>query len=127
MKTLKEILRESKNELDFHNHGIRSYKHGKATIQYGVPHHESGNKHIELHSIRVPKEHRNQGHSSSALEHFTKHADKHGKDIKLIASPLDKRGPNTDVLVKHYKKHGFELTGERANSAGDPFMVRKAR
>lgn len=79
--------------------------------------------HIEIASVRTPQKHRGQGGAHKVMKHITSYADKVKKPIKLVASPLDKK-TRTDKLVSFYKKHGFELTGEKANAVGDPWMKR---
>jgi GNAT superfamily N-acetyltransferase len=78
---------------------------------------------IELYSIRTPKAHRGKGSASAALDALCALADRQGKTIRLLASPLDK---STAIrkLVGFYRGRGFLATGERGNQAGDPWMER---
>jgi ribosomal protein S18 acetylase RimI-like enzyme len=80
--------------------------------------------HIEISSVRTPAIHRGKGEASKAIKHVLDYADSIKKPVRLIASPLDKK-TKTHKLVNLYQKHGFELTGEKANYAGDPWMERK--
>lgn len=100
---------------------FKSVKVGHSTV--GYTEHED---HIELYSVRTPAKHRGKGHASAAIKHVTDYADKKNKSVKLMASPLDKK-TKTHKLVSLYKKHGFELTGDKGNYAGDPIMHRKPK
>ena len=122
MKSFKEFLTE---EITFDKPGFHTFKHGKATIQYGVPRKESQHKHIELTSIRVPQKHRKQGHADAAMNEFVKKLDAEGRDSKLAASPLDNKSPSSKRLMQFYSKHGYEETDEKVNYQGDKFMFRK--
>ncbi len=109
MKSFKQFISEHFNET----------KIGHSTIGY-INHPD----HIELYSIRTPQKYRKQGHANKILKHLTDLADSVNKPIRLLASPLDKK-TSTTQLINFYKKHNFELTGEKGNLAGDPYMIRK--
>lgn len=111
MKTYKQFLNEE----------YKSLKHGNTTI--GYKEHEN---HVELYSVRTPNKHRGKGSAHAAMKEFTKNLDSEKKTSRLVASPLDKK-TKTGKLVSFYKKHGYELTGEKANAAGDPWMERKPK
>ncbi len=95
-------------------------KIGDARLSYKI---DDEDKIIDLWSIRVAQAKRKKGAANEGLRWLTNKADELGYEIRLIASPLDKR-TRADTLVKFYKNHGFELTGKSANPVGDPFMLR---
>lgn len=111
MKTFKQFTAEN----------YHTMKHGKTTIGY-----QDHDDHVELYSVRTPTQHRGKGSANDAMKQFTKMLDEKGKKSKLVASPLDKK-TKTEKLVSFYRKHGYELTGEKANMAGDPWMERKPK
>jgi GNAT superfamily N-acetyltransferase len=94
-------------------------KNGNTVILY-----QNHGDYIELYSVRTPSKYRGQGSAHAAMHQFTDMLDSQGKVSRLIASPLDKK-TRTDKLVAFYQKHGYALTGERGNSAGDPWMERR--
>jgi len=98
-------------------------KIGDSRLSYKI---DDEDKIIDLWSIRVAQAKRKKGAANEGLRWLTNKADELGYEIRLIASPLDKR-TRTDTLVNLYKKHGFELTGKTANPVGDPFMLRKPK
>jgi predicted GNAT family acetyltransferase len=104
-------------------HFCESYQDIK--IDHSVGSYQEHPDHIEIASIRTPQKHRGRGSAHKVMKHITDYADKVKKPIKLVASPLDKK-TKTDKLVLFYKKHGFHLTGEKANILGDPWMKREA-
>lgn len=81
--------------------------------------------HIELQSLRTPATKRGTGSARAAMVEFLKQTDKAGLDVKLLASPLDRK-TRIDKLVAFYASFGFEVTG-RGNMAGEPNMLRKHR
>lgn len=97
---------------------IQNVKIGKSTgIFRETP------EHFEISSIRTPVAHRGQGGAHAVMQDILQMADEVGKPARLIASPLDKK-TNQNKLIEFYKKYGFDLTGEKANSFGDPWMER---
>jgi GNAT superfamily N-acetyltransferase len=60
---------------------------------------------IRLHSIEVPKERRNQGIGSHALENITGFADRQNKRVTL--TPEAEKGKKAK-LDKFYKRFGFK-------------------
>ena len=100
----------------------RETKIGDTTIIYGV----GSNGTAEIISVRTPQAKRGAGSARRALEAFLAEADQRGLQIKLQASPLDKK-TSLAKLVQFYQSLGFELTGRKINAAGDPEMVRAAR
>ena len=111
MKTFKQYMNEE----------YKTVKHGNTTLGY-----KEHDDHVELYSVRTPVKHRGKGSAHAAMSEFTKMLDEKGKRSKLVASPLDKK-TKTGKLVSLYRKHGYELTGEKANAAGDPWMERKPK
>jgi predicted GNAT family acetyltransferase len=81
-------------------------------------------KYIDIGSVRTPEKERGKGHASKMMQYLHEKADEMGYDTKLLASPLDKK-TKLDQLVNFYKKHGYELTGQKGNMAGEPEMIRK--
>lgn len=81
---------------------------------------------IEVVSLRTPSAKRGQGAGRTAMQDFLAEADRQGLDVKLGASPLDKR-TKLNKLVDFYKSLGFETTGKSINMAGEPEMIRRAR
>lgn len=110
-----------KTFLDFIKEEYGSLKHGNTTIGY-----QNKDDHVELYSIRTPAKHRGKGSAHEAMKKFTEKLDSEGKKSRLVASPLDKK-TKTGKLVSFYRKHGYELTGETGNAAGDPWMERKPK
>jgi predicted GNAT family acetyltransferase len=100
---------------------IMETKLGKSTAIYQINHNK---KYIDINSVRTPKAHRGQGHGSEIMKHIHEKADELGYDTKLLASPLDKE-TKLNNLVDFYKKHGYEITGEKGNQANEPIMLRK--
>ena len=98
-------------------------KLGPSTMSYTIHHPE---KFIDVGSVRTPEKHRGQGHASHLMQHINKKADEMGYDVKLLASPLDKK-TKLNRLIQFYEKHGYELTGKKGNPAGDPEMIRKVK
>jgi ribosomal protein S18 acetylase RimI-like enzyme len=96
-------------------------KVGPTTATYTINHPE---KYIDIGSIRTPATKRNQGHASKMMTYLHEKADEMGYDTKLLASPLDKK-TKLDALINFYKKHGYKLTGQSGNMAGEPEMMRK--
>jgi predicted GNAT family acetyltransferase len=120
---LQEEVHKDKDSPDFSTKGqLRRFKHGKSEIWYGTG--TENHPHVEIASVRTPAAHRGQGHAGKALHTFLHHADKAGKTVKLLASPLDKR-TKLPRLVKFYQKHGFQPSGSTGNAAGHPNMVRQ--
>lgn len=99
---------------------IQNIKVGKSTGVY-----REQPDHFEISSIRTPVAHRGQGGAHAVIKDILKMADDAEKPTRLIASPLDKK-TSSDKLINFYRKYGFELTGEKANSFGDPWMERLA-
>lgn len=81
---------------------------------------------IEVVSLRTPSAKRGQGAGRAAMQDFLAEADRQGLDVKLGASPLDKR-TKLNKLVDFYKSLGFETTGKSINMAGEPEMIRRAQ
>lgn len=81
---------------------------------------------IEVVSLRTPSSKRGQGAGRAAMQDFLAEADRQGLDVKLGASPLDKR-TKLNKLVDFYKSLGFETTGKNINMAGEPEMIRRAQ
>lgn len=101
--------------------GVKTVKVGDTTLMYSIA---SDGKSVELFSVRTPASKRGKGSARSAIASFLLETDALGMEVKLSASPLDKKtklGP----LVEFYKSLGFEPTGRAINAAGDPEMVRK--
>lgn len=100
----------------------RETKIGDSTLIYGV----GANQTAELISLRTPASKRGQGSAARALTQFLAATDARGLTVTLNASPLDKK-TSRGRLIAFYQKHGFELTGETINPAGDPTMIRRPR
>ena len=96
-------------------------KFGPSKASYTIHHPD---KVIDIGSVRTPEKERGKGHASKMMNYLHEKADELGYDTKLLASPLDKK-TKLEQLVKFYKKHGYELTGEKGNQAGEPEMIRK--
>ena len=96
-------------------------KLGPSKASYTIHHPD---KVIDIGSVRTPEKERGKGHASKMMQYLHEKADEMGYDTKLLASPLDKK-TKLEQLVKFYKKHGYELTGEKGNQAGEPEMIRK--
>lgn len=121
MKTFLQFLSESDSQFDLNKPGVHEVRHGKAAVTYGI---HPTKPEMELISLRVPQAHRGNGHASAALKKLLASADREGKTVRLLASPLDKK-THLGKLVKLYSKHGFEMTGKTGNAAGEPWMERK--
>jgi predicted GNAT family acetyltransferase len=109
MKSFKEYLLESE---------FKTIKVGPSTAIY-----KEHDDHIEISSVRTPSKQRKQGHAHAVMRAITNIADTTGKKTRLLASPLDKK-TSTNKLVAFYRKHDFEVTGEKGNFVGDPWMER---
>lgn len=80
---------------------------------------------IELQSLRTPASKRGSGSGRSAMVEFLRQTDDAGIDVKLLASPLDRK-TRIDKLVAFYESFGFKVAG-KGNMAGEPNMLRKHR
>lgn len=101
---------------------IVNEKIGNSTVSYQV----GDNGVAEIFSVKTPQNKRGQGSAKAAMSDLLSRFDAMGvNDVRLIASPLDKK-TSGKKLVDFYKGLGFNLTGERANMAGDPWMSRTA-
>lgn len=78
---------------------------------------------IELHSLRTRSHERNKGSATRTMREFLEYADSRGKDVRLYASPLDRR-TRIGRLIEFYRALGFEETGKKINALGHPEMVR---
>ena len=78
---------------------------------------------IMLQSLRTPATKRGTGAGRAAMVEFLKQTDAAKIDVKLLASPLDRK-TRLDKLVAFYESFGFKVYG-RGNPAGDPNMLRK--
>lgn len=100
----------------------RTSKVGDTTVMYGVGRDGTA----EIISMRTQQAKRGAGSARNALQRFLEEADAMGLEVKLQASPLDRK-TSLDGLVKFYESLGFQKTGRTINVAGDPEMVRAAR
>lgn len=98
---------------------IRDAMFGQSKLQYAVM--RTGT--VELFSVRTPAAKRERGEARRALSAFLAEADAAGLQVKLVASPLDKR-TSPQRLVAFYESLGFSRIGRSANAAGDPVMSR---
>jgi len=81
--------------------------------------------HIELQSLRTPATKRGSGSGRAAMVEFLRQTDAAQIDVKLLASPLDRK-TRIDKLVAFYESFGFKVIG-KGNMAGEPNMLRKHR
>jgi hypothetical protein len=77
---------------------------------------------INLASLRVSRNLRNNGSARKAMTTFCQEADLRNLKIKLLASPLDKR-TNVERLGNFYLSLGFRIVG-RGNMLGHAIMLR---
>lgn len=99
----------------------RTTKVGDTTLMYGVGPESAA----ELISMRTPPAKRGQGSARDALTRFLSEADERNLEVKLTASPLDRR-TNDQKLRAFYQSLGFRPTGRTMNVVGDPEMIRPA-
>lgn len=78
---------------------------------------------FEIHSLRTRSGERNRGSARRTMNDFLKMVDEKKKDVRLYASPLDKR-TRIGRLVEFYRDLGFEETGKKINALGHPEMMR---
>ena len=107
---------------------VKKDKYGFVDVKLGPSkgsYRETDNN-FEIYSVRTPIAYRGSGHAKRLMDHIIQEVDKSEKPAKLIASPLDSK-TSTQKLVDFYGKYGFSPTGEKANPAGDPWMVRPAK
>jgi GNAT superfamily N-acetyltransferase len=69
----------------------------------------------------VPKEDRNKGIGSKAMDLIKSHADEHG--LKLDLTPSTHFGGTKSKLIKFYKRHGFKRNKSDFTSSED--MIRE--
>lgn len=100
--------------------GTHEIKLGDTRIIYGI---SSDATSGEIISVRTPAAKRKAGSARAALTTFIQAADEAGIILKLGASPLDRK-THLGKLVHFYQSLGFELTGRKINSAGEPELVR---
>lgn len=102
---------------------IVNEKIGNSTVSYQI----GDNGVAEIFSVKTPQNKRGQGSAKAAMSDLLSRFDAMGvRDVRLIASPLDNKTSGRK-LVDFYKGMGFDLTGERANMAGDPWMSRAGK
>lgn len=102
---------------------IREFKVDGATVVIDT---NANNGKVKTSSIRVPRANRGNGSGRRAMQSLIAQADAEGVVLTLDASALDKQ-TSTAKLIEFYKSIGFELTGNKINSLGDPEMVRLPR
>lgn len=78
---------------------------------------------IMLQSLRTPATKRGSGSGRAAMVEFLRQTDMAKIDVKLLASPLDRK-TRIDKLVDFYESFGFKVVG-RGNPMGDPNMIRR--
>jgi hypothetical protein len=111
---------------EFHGKsGIKEVKIGETTIVVSVRTQDEGVKNVEISSVRTKTSALGNGSARRAMNEFLASTDEEGVGVSLLASPLNK-STSRGRLVSFYKSLGFEETG-KSNSAGDPYMERKAR
>lgn len=73
----------------------------------GIEHHISQRDDVvKVDKIVVPKERRNGGVGSEAMNALTEHADKHG--LRVALTPDDAFGGSKKRLTEFYKRFGFK-------------------
>ena len=96
MLSFRDFIKEE-DDLD----GLRSSL-DKLGVSHSL-HHNHGTLHLA--KIVVPKEHRNKGVGSTAMDHIKRYADANKKRITL--TPSSDFGGSKPKLVSFYKRHGF--------------------
>jgi GNAT superfamily N-acetyltransferase len=96
MLSFRDFIKEE-DDLD----GLRSYL-DKLGVSHSL-HHYRGVLHVA--KIVVPKEQRNRGVGSTAMDHIKRYADANKKRITL--TPSSDFGGSKPKLVSFYKRHGF--------------------
>ena len=102
---------------------IYSHKVGPFDSAYLVLAEQADNA-VCLEEIIVPRAYRGQKHGSALLDKMLADADEEGKDVFLIASPLDNLGLSQKSLMSWYKRHGFEVVDPEE---GAFYLQRRAR
>jgi GNAT superfamily N-acetyltransferase len=59
-------------------------------------------------ALEVHRDLRQHGHGTQLLETILRWADANHQRLTLFVDPIGDNGPNTNRLIRWYKKHGFE-------------------
>jgi hypothetical protein len=104
--TIKERVKDDNDEI-YHTKDLEEFsqhlidKHGAHVEMYWTP-----EGHVNLQTLIVPKELRNQGIASNVVSDIKKYSNKNKVKIILNAVPLD-NSTKSEQLVDFYKSHGF--------------------
>ncbi|MBU0846812.1 GNAT family N-acetyltransferase, partial [Patescibacteria group bacterium] len=68
---------------------------------------------VKIESLSVPKEKRQQGIATKALDELISKADEQGLGLEVVAVPEEGADISKENLIKFYEKNGFEFEGDK--------------